>query len=446
MTQSDPSSRSASAADGKGSAPATGATPFLSEDYVRRLQTPAEFYAAATSLVNALERELRRVKPRDRGQWRALELGCGPAHLMRPMSRHFAEINGVDVSQEMLARARANLDGVDNARLHLAHGTSLEDIDGGAMDFVYSYSVLSNLFSRTDVFESLLEVARILKPGGLARLHFNGLVKVESSAYDAWDGIRFSAGELLEFTARNGFQVLAVEGAGTPNLWTTWKRREEDWAENLVFTATERAEIRRITNTSGRDPVVPSRGRYASVAITAEGLPEEAGLHHLRVTVGGELAAVTYIGPRDESGGQVIHADLPDSDSTGLLPVQLHWTGWPSEISQPISDAAPVRVIAPGPSVPRIVSVADAANPSSIQRIETRRVKVTLEEAARLHELEVYLGGAPVEDLERVMTEVRPQRYEVTFHIPEQLAPGRHKLQMNLGQRRLAPVEVDVVA
>ena len=37
---------------------------------------------------------------------RALEIGCGPGRLMKPLSRNFGEIHGVDVSDEMVRLAR----------------------------------------------------------------------------------------------------------------------------------------------------------------------------------------------------------------------------------------------------------------------------------------------------------------------------------------------------
>ena len=63
----------------------------------RRDQDDAGFFATATETINALEAELRRVPMAERAGWKALEIGCGPGRLMRPMSRHFLEIHGVDV-------------------------------------------------------------------------------------------------------------------------------------------------------------------------------------------------------------------------------------------------------------------------------------------------------------------------------------------------------------
>src|ERR1700742_2218784 len=73
----------------------------------RKDQSPEEFFATAAEVVKGLRWELRRL-PADRGPLTALEIGCGPGRLLRPMSSNFLEIHGVDVSDEMVDLARAN--------------------------------------------------------------------------------------------------------------------------------------------------------------------------------------------------------------------------------------------------------------------------------------------------------------------------------------------------
>src|SRR5271155_1933478 len=77
----------------------------------RREQDDEEFFATGADVVRALETELRRI-PNAR---RALEIGCGPGRLMRPMASHFVEIHGIDISDEMIRRAERNLASVANA-------------------------------------------------------------------------------------------------------------------------------------------------------------------------------------------------------------------------------------------------------------------------------------------------------------------------------------------
>ena len=151
---------------------------------------------------------------------------------------------------------------------------------------------------------------------------------------------------------------------------------------------TTTSRIRRVTNSHSSEPGAPSRGRYASISLWVENLPPDAGLHHLRVQVGDSLGTVTYIGPLMNDGLQQVSVVLPELEATGLLPVELRW------LEQPLAPLATLRVIPPGPSVPCIRSVTDGVNLVADKRIETRHVKMILEEVARPHEIEA-LGGRP---------------------------------------------------
>src|SRR5580704_1747626 len=62
----------------------------------RRDQDDEEFFSTARDLVRELVSELKRLPDGPEGGRRALEIGCGPGRLLRPLSRHFAEIHGVD--------------------------------------------------------------------------------------------------------------------------------------------------------------------------------------------------------------------------------------------------------------------------------------------------------------------------------------------------------------
>jgi SAM-dependent methyltransferase len=410
----------------------------------RRASDDAEFFATATGVINDLEAELRRVKLEERGNWRALEIGCGPGRLMRPMSRHFVEIHGVDVSGEMIALARENLQDVPHAHPHVTDDASLSEFDNESFDFVYSYAVFRQIRSREIVLQYLLEMQRVLRVGGLARLQFNGLPAAQAAA-DTWAGARFTSHDLLEFAHMHDFQVLALEGVSTQHMWTTWRRQAPGWSASLEakMQAGEYPSavlIRRITNASSTEPLAPCRGRFAAISIRVENLPPEAGLNHLRVTVGSSLGTVTCIGAPDRARWQQVNVDLPELEATGLLPVQVFWR------DRPLSDPATLRVIPPGPSVPRILWISDAVNLMSRKRIETRLVKMKLEEIARPHEMEVSVGGHPAGDLEYVCTEPRPQRFEVTFRLPDEVGPGVHPLELRVGHRKLPPVPIEVVA
>ena len=407
----------------------------------RREQNDADFYATATEVINGLEMELQRVPAPQRSSWKALEIGCGPGRLMRPMSRHFAEIHGVDVSDEMIALARERLRDIPNAHPHVTDGASLAQFSDESFDFVYSYAVFQHVPSREVIYAYMRETHRVLKTGGLARLQFNGMPARETS-YNTWAGARITSSDILEFTQLHDIQLLALEGAGTQYMWTTWRKQPHGWQaeqDQRQFPDTT-SRIRRVTNAYSTEPGAPSRGRYASVSLWVENLPPEAGLHHLRVQVGDSLGTVTYIRPMMKDGLQQVGVVLPELEATGLLPIELRW------LEGPLAPLATLRVIPPGPSVPCIRSVTDAMNLVADKRIETRQVKVILEEVARPHEIEASVGGLPVGDLEFLCIDPRQQRFDVNFRLPEEIGPGRHELQVRMGRRKLAPVMLEVTS
>ena len=412
----------------------------------RRDQDDAEFFATATDTINGLETELRRIPIAERSGWKALEIGCGPGRLMRPMSRHFVEIHGVDVSDEMIVLAREKLHDIPNAYPHVGSGSSLAQFTDDSFDFVYSYAVFQHIPSRDVVFEYLREIRRVLKPGGLARLQFNGLPRDLGDSYNTWAGARFSSSDLMEFTESQNFQVLALDGTATQYMWTTWRKRPREWRveEELSTAETQDGKlptrIRRITNASSTEPVAPSRGRFASISLWIENLPEETGLHELRVMVGDSFGTIVYIGPPDSCQMQQVVTILPELEATGLLPVELQREG------RVIAPLATLRIIPPGPLVPRVQSIRDGIHLVAENRIETRHVKMLIEELSRPNEIEVAVGGYPVADLEYFCVDPRPQRFEVNFRLPESIAPGRHALEMRIGRRKFAPVMLEVVA
>lgn len=406
--------------------------------YGRRGQSDAEFLAAATGVVNELEAELLRLKAEERGNWRALEIGCGSGRLMRPMSRHFLEIHGVDVAADAIRQARENLQDLPHAHPREIHGTSLEDFADQSFDFVYSFALFPYIPSQELVLAFLREIHRVLRPGGLARLQFNGSAGAQASGspYDQGATTGFSSHELLEFAQTHDFQVLALEGVSTQSMWTTWRKQPAGWSAGLeqkiaALGDTLPVKIHKITNAFSFEPVAPCRGRFAVISIRVENLPVDAGLNYLRVTIGNSRGTVTSIGAVIRNRWQRIRVDLPQLEATGLLPVQLFW------LSRPLSQPATLRVIPPGPSIPRIVAAP--------RRVENRRVTLTLEEVARPFDIEVWMGGRPVEDVEKICTDPRPQRYQVNFRLPEDIGPGLHHVKLNIGRRKLPPVPVEVV-
>ncbi len=404
----------------------------------RRDQSEEEFFATASEVVSSFETELKRLGPGNRRARRALEIGCGPGRLIKPMAGHFGEIHGVDVADEMVRLARERLRGIRHAHVHATDGAELGQFADESFDFVYSYAVFQHIPSREVVMQYLRETHRVLKPGGLARLQLNGLPPT-ARVYNTWAGVRISAKEIVDFTRQYDFQLLALEGTMTQYMWTSWVKRPAGWRSGVALSAgrSEATRIQRITNAHSSERVAPNRGRFAALSIWAENLPADLDLSDLAILVGGAPARVTYIGPRDNCGVQQINAVLNETDATGMMPVELRWFG------KALCDPGTLRVIPAGPSVPRIVSVSDGINLMSGARIETGLVKVTLEDVAKPEEFAAAVGGRAVEGTDAFCTDALPSKYEINFRLPAGLPPGPHVLEMRLGRRRFAPVAIE---
>ena len=103
-----------------------------------------------------------------------------------------------------------------------------------------------------------------------------------------------------------------------------------------------------------------------------------------------------------------------------------------------------VRLISPGPPVPRVLSVTDGIDLLSGSRIVTGTVKAVLEEVEQPELLRASVGGCAVESLDHFCTDPRLPRYEVNFDVPPAVARGAVSVRIELGERALGEFPVEV--
>lgn len=404
----------------------------------RHNQSEEEFYETAHEVVYGLEYELKRFGPgANRRSWRALEIGCGPGRLMKPLSRQFGEIHGVDVSDEMVRLARERLRDTPHAHVHCNSGADLRQFADESFDFVYSYAVFQHIPSRELVFGYLVEAHRVLKTGGLLWFQVNGLPEQEGEP-DTWSGVRFRAEEIVEFANRHDFQMYTLEGVQTQYMWTSLRKRPRGWYRSLPQEpVSSRARIRRISNPHGPEPVVPNRGRFAVASLWIEDLHPELGLNHTRIRVGERWATPNYIAAPLADGQQQMNVPLPEGVPTGLVPVEIEWLG------RSLGPPATMRVAPPGPAVPRLIAVTDATDILSGTRIVTGSVKVTLEEVADPALVRMELDGACVENTVCHCADPRRPRHEFVFGLNPAQPAGWRRLEIFVKNRRLASVMLE---
>jgi SAM-dependent methyltransferase len=393
-----------------------------------RDQDEESFLTTAADVLRYLEGEFRRLSDPSP---RALEIGCGPGRLMKPLSRHFAEIHGVDVSDEMIRLARERLRDVPHAHVQATNGASLGQFADQTFDFVYSYAVFQHIPSRGVVLEYMNEIRRVLKPGGIFRGQFNGLP--HSAIPDTWSGVVFSSEDIRRFTRENGLRLLELTGVDTQYMWTTWKKSSPPPTTHLPPPS-----VHRLTNAHSWEPVIPNRGRHAAVSIWIKNLPAECDLNSLDVAIDGAPGILFYIGPPGVEGLQQVNAWLPEGVRTGLVPVEIRWNG--ARLGEP----ATVRIIPAGPAVPRIVAITDGVNLVQKNASTTGLLKIQIEEITSPESITAVIDGRPVEQLEFLCVDPRPPRYEVNLRLPNDLPAGRYRLEIQVGRRRLLPAEIDI--
>ena len=290
--------------------------------FARKGQDDDEFFATAAEIVHALESELKRLPAGERGTRNALEIGCGPGRLMRPMSRNFGEIHGVDVSGEMIRLAQQKLEGVTNAHLKTTDGTDLACYPAESFDYVYSYAVFQHIPDAALVFSYLAEARRVLKPDGILRFQLNGLPKNGKPA-TTWEGVRIGAGEIAEFAVTHDFQLLALEGADTQYMWVTMRKQPSRWFATLAHARSEAdsplpaARILNVENARTASPAISARGRFACMSLLIERLPEDCDLNQINIEMEGQEAAPIYIGPSVWGGVSKVNALMLPEVRTG---------------------------------------------------------------------------------------------------------------------------------
>lgn len=175
---------------------------------------------------------------KDSASMKILEIGCGVGRVTRALAALFGEIHGVDVSGEMIARAREFLRDYSNVHLHQNNGTDLSFLPEESFDFAYSGLVFQHIPDRKVIENYVAEVARVLKPGRLFKFQLQGgRVKEIPSNWTSqlcwwrqqpeqtWLGASFSEDEAMAMARNSGFDPRFLHGAGTQEFWLWFFKR-----------------------------------------------------------------------------------------------------------------------------------------------------------------------------------------------------------------------------
>lgn len=181
----------------------------------------------------------------------ALEIGCGIGRIARWMSQDFARYIGVDVSPEMIRKASSY--NLPRAEFYAVSGGDLAGVVDQSVDFVWSFAVFQHVPDQQAIFNYFRETARVLRPGGIFRLHMKGLWSlplgrlmleagfsdhsregkirrghmpfVRLRYLDTWQGRSIRPDKAVRQCTAEGLVVLDTQGQWTPMMWIGGRKK-----------------------------------------------------------------------------------------------------------------------------------------------------------------------------------------------------------------------------
>jgi ubiquinone/menaquinone biosynthesis C-methylase UbiE len=164
---------------------------------------------------------------------KVLDAGCGHGNWTVALAKAGFDITAVDISSEAIriVDARAKHEGV-NVRTIICPAQSIR-LPNASYDAVICNSVMDHMCS-TDTKKAVHNIKRILKPGGIAYISFDGFEQADPSSYEVFaDGTRlyrkgrysgmlwryFTNNEIIDLCRDTEIVDYFVKSNGKRNVW-----------------------------------------------------------------------------------------------------------------------------------------------------------------------------------------------------------------------------------
>lgn len=158
-------------------------------------------------------------------EMRVLEIGCGAGRVTRALAKRFGEVHAVDVSGEMVLRAKEAVRSLPNAFIYQNNGKDLSVVPDQPFDFAFSTIVFQHIPSRDIIENYVCEVSRLLRPGALFKFQVQGDSSLKTNPEDTWLGVPFSETQAIQMAYRCGFDPRYRHGAGEQYFWLWFFKR-----------------------------------------------------------------------------------------------------------------------------------------------------------------------------------------------------------------------------
>lgn len=144
--------------------------------------------------------------------WKTLELGCGIGRLTKLMAFKCKQVVGVDFSPEMIEQGKLYLASIPNVSLFINNGKDLKLFQDNSFDFLYSMITLQHIPSLAIIENYILEIERVLKPGGFTKLqtHQGNSFKNSETSLTLYDG-HITKEMLQHLFSKAGFLTISIE-------------------------------------------------------------------------------------------------------------------------------------------------------------------------------------------------------------------------------------------
>ncbi|MEA2494344.1 MAG: hypothetical protein QOJ29_2255 [Thermoleophilaceae bacterium] len=191
-----------------------------------------EFWARGEEVVDKLLGEFGlTVGPDDQ----VVEIGCGIGRLTRVLAARAGHVWALDISAEMLDRAREAVGELPNVDWLHGDGTTLRPVEDGAATACFSFVVFQHVPDPAITLGYVREMARVLRPGGWSAFQISNDPSIhrphklsvgdrlkrilgrapKGQSHPAWLGSAVDLGELERTASQAGLVVERVDNPGT---------------------------------------------------------------------------------------------------------------------------------------------------------------------------------------------------------------------------------------